>query len=147
MTEVDLRTAVLDGEGRVAIRAVLDLPADVEAVVELDAHAAQLEQTAPNVVQGELHVPKAALWWPHTHGEPTLFPLTLRLNGTTCDLGSVGFRTIDTQHDDDGRASRSQSTACRYSAVAPAGPAPISLRYRAMRQHTAPGSRQCATPA
>ena len=102
VTEVDLRTAVLDGEGRVAIRAVLDLPADVEAVVELDTHAAQLEQTAPNVVQGELHVPKAALWWPHTHGEPTLFPLTLRLNGTTCDLGSVGFRTIDTQHDDDG---------------------------------------------
>ena len=102
VTEVDLRTAVLDGEGRVAIRAVLDLPADVEAVVELDTHAAQLEQTAPNVVQGELHVPEAALWWPHTHGEPTLFPLTLRLNGTTCDLGSVGFRTIDTQHDDDG---------------------------------------------
>src|SRR3984957_1773573 len=33
---VDLRTAVLDGKGHVVIRAVVALPADVEAVAELD---------------------------------------------------------------------------------------------------------------
>jgi len=100
VAEIDVRTAVLDREGRVVIRAVLDLPAEVQAVAEMDTHAERLERTAPNVVQGTLRVPDAPLWWPHTHGEPTLMPLTLRLDDTVCELGPVGFRTIETPHED-----------------------------------------------
>jgi beta-mannosidase len=100
---VDVQTAVLDGEGRVVIRAVLDLPADVEAVAELDGRTASLERAGPNVLQGELTVPDVALWWPHTHGDPALFALALQVGGTRCELGSVGFRRIETQRGEDGR--------------------------------------------
>lgn len=99
---VDLHTAVLDGEGRVVIHAVVDLPADVQAVADLDGHKAALHRTAPNVLQGEVRVPDVALWWPHTHGDPALHSLTLHLDDTSCDLGPVGFRNIDVQRGEDG---------------------------------------------
>jgi beta-mannosidase len=101
ITELDVRTAVFDGEGRVVVRAVLDLPAEVEAVAALDTHAERLERTAPNIVQGTVRVPDAALWWPHTHGEPVLFPLTLHVNDTEYELGPVGFRTVEAQRGED----------------------------------------------
>lgn len=50
--------------------------------------------------QGELHIPDVALWWPHTHGEPHLYSISLavRAKGAKADmafdLGRVGFRTI-----------------------------------------------------
>jgi beta-mannosidase len=100
---VDLRTAVLDGKGHVVIRAVVDLPADVEAVAELDEHTVVLEHVARNVVQGELAVPDVALWWPHTHGMPQLFALTLRLGDVCCELDPIGFRRIDVRRGEDGR--------------------------------------------
>lgn len=100
---VDLRAAVLDGEGRVVIRAVLDLPAEVEAVAELDGRAASLQRTAPNVLQGEVTMPDVALWWPHTHGDAALHALTLRIGDTSYDLGPVGFRNIEMQCGEDGR--------------------------------------------
>jgi beta-mannosidase len=99
---IDLRTAVLDGEGRVVIRAVLDLPAEVEAVIALDGHEAPLQRTAATVLEGALTVPDVALWWPHTHGTPALSPLTLRLDDMRCELGPVGFRDIAVQRDEDG---------------------------------------------
>ncbi|HTW72715.1 MAG TPA: glycoside hydrolase family 2 protein [Acetobacteraceae bacterium] len=102
VAEVDVRTAVFDTEGRVAIRAVLDLPAEVEAVAELDTHAERLERTAPNVVEGTVRVPDAALWWPHTHGEPVLFPMTLHVNDAEYELGPLGFRTIEVRRGEDG---------------------------------------------
>jgi len=49
---------------------------------------------------GELRVPDADLWWPHTHGEPALYSgvLSIRLAGVdpaiTIDLGPFGFRTL-----------------------------------------------------
>ena len=100
---VDLRTAVLDRDGRVVIRAVLDLPADVEAVAELDGRGVRLDRTGPNELQGALTVPDVALWWPHTHGEPALFPLVLRLGETQCDLGPIGFRHVAAPRGEDGR--------------------------------------------
>ncbi|HUB47522.1 MAG TPA: glycoside hydrolase family 2 protein [Acetobacteraceae bacterium] len=102
MAEVDVRTAVFDSEGRVAIRAVFDLPAEVEAVAELGSYSERLQRRTPNVVEGTVRVPDADLWWPHTHGEPVLFPLTLHVNDTDYELGPVGFRSIEAQRGEDG---------------------------------------------
>ncbi|MDB5966893.1 MAG: beta-mannosidase [Polaromonas sp.] len=49
--------------------------------------------------EGEMRLPDADLWWPHTHGEPALYNVALRLQGpaagvTTLSLGQVGFRNI-----------------------------------------------------
>ena len=54
---------------------------------------------------GGVRVLDAKRWWPHTHGEPTLYPLTLQLDdghATSHALGSVGFRSIEVDHGADG---------------------------------------------
>ena len=53
---------------------------------------------------GELRVPAVARWWPHTHGEPTLYRARLIVNAegdqnagvpaTAIELPRVGFRTL-----------------------------------------------------
>ena len=64
---------------------------------------AVLERAGPNVLHGTLTVPDPALWWPHTHGEPVLRSLTLKIGDMLCDLGPVGFRTVEVQRGEDGR--------------------------------------------
>ncbi len=99
---VDLRTAVVDGDGRVVIRAVLDLPPDVEAAAQLGDHKAIFEHAGPGVLQAELTVPDVALWWPHTHGDPSLHDLALLIGDTRCELGPIGFRNIEVECGEDG---------------------------------------------
>lgn len=49
-------------------------------------------------VRGEVRVPDAPRWWPHTHGEPALHTVRLRVAGPTgevgIDAGAVGFREL-----------------------------------------------------
>ena len=56
-----------------------------------------------------LAVTDAALWWPHTHGEPALYDATLHVQygsggaeTVALDQGRIGFRTLtlDTRHGD-----------------------------------------------
>ncbi|MBX9454939.1 MAG: glycoside hydrolase family 2 protein [Rhizobium sp.] len=42
-------------------------------------------------------------WWPHTHGAPTLYPLSLVVDGRQLPLGRVGFRNIALDRGVDGR--------------------------------------------
>ena len=41
-------------------------------------------------------------WWPHTHGTPRLYTLTLVSDGVEYPLGSTGFRRIDVERGADG---------------------------------------------
>ena len=58
-----------------------------------------------NVHEGSVRLAGVDLWWPHTHGEPALYDLTLhvRMTGnhaaTVFELGRVGFRTVTLQSD------------------------------------------------
>ena len=51
------------------------------------------------LIEGEARIPNVELWWPHTHGGQRLYPVTLELrvdgDDVTCDLGKVGFRTVE----------------------------------------------------
>jgi beta-mannosidase len=54
-----------------------------------------------------LRVPRAARWWPHTHGEPVLYDASLRWQhrrggSRVFALGRIGFRTIEIDHAGDG---------------------------------------------
>ncbi len=52
----------------------------------------------------ELVVPGAALWWPHTHGEPVLHELSVVRDGETIARRGIGFRALGWADDitDDG---------------------------------------------
>lgn len=43
---------------------------------------------------GELVVREPKLWWPHTHGEPHRYPVRVRSDEGTIELGHVGLRTV-----------------------------------------------------
>jgi len=64
---------------------------------ERGRHEAELELTGTQAC-GELTVPDVALWWPHTHGEPALYGVSLRVESdgeTRIDAGRVGFRVLE----------------------------------------------------
>jgi beta-mannosidase len=99
---LDLRTR-LDGDaGLVRVRTVLrpladELPAAIE--VELrgpsGVHVFPLHLDGAGVAQGELRISNAEPWWPHTHGEPALYDVVLRVGEVVVDAGRVGFRSIE----------------------------------------------------
>jgi len=57
-------------------------------------------------LQGQLRIADVPLWWPHTHGEPVLYPcaVAVELGGQTSkiDCGRVGFRHIEVNDNDAG---------------------------------------------
>jgi beta-mannosidase len=67
--------------------------ADAEAALAVSAGA-----DGAVAVGGEVRVPDAPRWWPHTHGEPALHAVRLRLAGPEgevgIDAGRVGFREL-----------------------------------------------------
>ncbi|MCU1230569.1 MAG: hypothetical protein JWO97_3453 [Acidobacteria bacterium] len=47
----------------------------------------------------ELRIERANLWWPHTHGTPSLYEWTLQRHDTVITRGRLGFRTIEARRD------------------------------------------------
>jgi len=90
----DVRVAVGDGEGRVAVRARLDGAIPREAFADIGGQHVRLDRTGENEVSAEVSLPSPALWWPHTHGSPALHPVALQLGDVRCDLGAIGLRTV-----------------------------------------------------
>ena len=69
-----------------------------------------------------------ARWWPHTHGDPALHPLSLRLDAgdfasVDIDLGRTGVRSIDVDHGPDGHGFglriNGEPVFCRGGSVMP----------------------------
>ena len=113
-----LSPRVVDGRGELTVRLNLDAvssasvgPIRLELERDGQVHGVTLAATdEPGVLAGLLAVPDAALWWPHTHGEPALYEARLLLSaagdagGRTVPLASVGFRTITVETSDGGFA-------------------------------------------
>jgi beta-mannosidase len=49
--------------------------------------------------RGEARIAHANKWWPHTHGEPALYAVSIETDAFTIDLGATGFRTIELADD------------------------------------------------
>lgn len=86
--------------GAVAVHVVLRCgnapPASVRLCVYDHTTMLQVEQSDEHVVvSGNLHLQEVERWWPHTHGDQHLYPVTLDVDGATLSLGSVGFRTLE----------------------------------------------------
>ncbi len=50
----------------------------------------------------ELHLPGIAPWWPHTHGEPALHDVMLRIGDADIPLARTGFRNLSVERGADG---------------------------------------------
>ncbi|HEY5390154.1 MAG TPA: hypothetical protein VIJ83_06315 [Solirubrobacteraceae bacterium] len=93
-----------DGSGVLAIAARFhEVAGAVEAAfIEVSGHGqtqrAQLE-LANARARGEVALADVALWWPHTHGTPSLYDVRLgvRLDGHDVDIncGRIGFRALE----------------------------------------------------
>ena len=96
----DLRSRVEGDAGIVDL--AIELGDDVSAVrlhVERDGDRVGSDmQWRDGRWRGSATVASAALWWPHTHGEPARYQVMAEvLHGdakVTVDLGHIGFRTI-----------------------------------------------------
>jgi len=93
-----LRSHVEGRDGVVTLAVALN-PADASAHLELE-RAGVTHRVALAAGTATLRVPDAALWWPHTHGEPALYDarIVLRSRGSDApvvvDLGRIGFRSL-----------------------------------------------------
>jgi len=108
VTPSSLRAKVgLDGIGTVEVMCSLQLAADQQLDrVELEVsrggevHRERLQGELGGGFSGAVTVARAALWWPHTHGEPSLYRVCvlIHLRGVqeplVTELGSTGFRRL-----------------------------------------------------
>ena len=82
-----IRTRVVGSDGIVTVTAADTDAADGYELRIGDAHAPLRHET-------ELVVPGAALWWPHTHGDPALHTLEILGGDTTIASRRIGFRAL-----------------------------------------------------
>ncbi len=85
--------ARLAGEDGVVSVSARPRGAPGEVAVVAGEHRARLSP-AQGELRGELRIPRPALWWPHTHGEPALYELTVEVDGETATSERVGFRSL-----------------------------------------------------
>lgn len=68
--------------------------------------AAETAQDGTVTLRGEARVAEATPWWPHTHGDPYLYPAHIAVvcDGAEVDVdaGHVGFRTVELSTGDAG---------------------------------------------
>ena len=100
--DLQLHARVVDGVPHLTVecRAMPLAEAIEEARVRIDGTVMPLEVESgePPRVHGDLAIPGAPLWWPHTQGEPRLaaYALEVRVAGDwrCIDRGRIGFRDL-----------------------------------------------------
>jgi beta-mannosidase len=91
-----------DGAGRLQLEATIPgLPQD--ARLECAGASAPLEGLGGERWRASLSVPEAEPWFPHTHGAPRLYAVSLVAGGTRIDLGRTGFRRLELDRGADGK--------------------------------------------
>jgi beta-mannosidase len=106
---LELRTQLDGSDGLVEV--VCELRnMDAGGQVELELQHGDKRYAAPLTFDGtrwhgQLRVPRAERWWPHTHGQPALYDACLQVQPPreehrTIALRPLGFRTLDVRQDD-----------------------------------------------
>jgi beta-mannosidase len=104
--ELELRPRLEGDDGVVALRGRLRALGGSPTAAELVVSGAGVGEAALALhevdgafeLTGELRLAAVERWWPHTHGEPALYSVALRLSGEGWRLGveagRVGFRSL-----------------------------------------------------
>ena len=132
-----LRTTVQDGVGQLHFTGKIEPLIKNVQIVHSELHLTRdaqrittpLSRLADHRYEGSLTVEQPTLWWPHTHGDPSLYKASLHLQiehqgfETTLeiDLGHTGFRTItlDTADDNFAIAINNVPIFCRGACWTP----------------------------
>ncbi|MBI1423650.1 MAG: glycoside hydrolase family 2 protein [Gammaproteobacteria bacterium] len=103
-TSLDGDTGIVDGS---CVLELADPSLDVSATLHVGEHTLPLQVNRTKStcrISGRLQIAQANLWWPHTHGEPHLYPcrLNMQIGGQaiTLDCGQLGFRRISVEQTD-----------------------------------------------
>ncbi|HEY2717948.1 MAG TPA: hypothetical protein VGI73_17185, partial [Solirubrobacterales bacterium] len=114
---LELRPRIDGADGELTVRARLrllggGLPSAADVVVSGAGEAEgslRISAGGDGVaeLEGEIRIAEVARWWPHTHGDPALHEVTVRVAGADWELGidagRVGFRSLapgpDPAHD------------------------------------------------
>lgn len=102
---VDRRIAArLDGDdGMIEVRLTFDGAPFRAPRVTCEDVAVVLTEVSPTEYAGELRIAAVRKWFPHTHGAPDLYVLTVDADDGIPELARVGFRSIEIDRDRDGR--------------------------------------------
>ena len=92
-----------DGDGLLDVSVHLSRPVDGWVTARCGDIDFVLVDEGDGVLRGRVEVPDVRRWWPHTHGEPALYPVEFTAGGRTFMLGKVGFRSVAVDRDADGR--------------------------------------------
>ncbi|MBP2299873.1 glycoside hydrolase family 2 protein [Azospirillum picis] len=99
----DLRSSYDGRDGHLSLRLTVDgASAGLPGEVEVAGRTAPLVFDGVGGFRADLELPGVEPWWPHTHGDPVLHPVTARIGGTAIDLGSTGFRSLAVDRGPDG---------------------------------------------
>jgi beta-mannosidase len=100
--------AVVHGMGGFEVSAadvVIGGASEVEAALDVTPGADGAVE-----IRGQVRVPDAPRWWPHTHGEPSLHTVRIRVAGPEgevgIDAGRVGFRALAAGPEGEGLGDR-----------------------------------------
>jgi len=105
---VDVSSRIDGDDGLVSLTLRFVHPHDearCRAALECGDRVSSLQWRDAYTLTGSVRVPRVQRWWPHTHGEPTLYSLTLQLDdgrATSHVLGRVGFRSMEADRGADG---------------------------------------------
>ncbi|SIT65029.1 beta-mannosidase [Burkholderia sp. b14] len=92
-----------DGIVEATITFAAPVSGHLDAVLDCEGHHVRLQRHDRFTLRARLTVPNAKRWWPHTHGEPARYAVSLHLGDTTVALGYVGFRAIEVTRGHDGQ--------------------------------------------
>jgi beta-mannosidase len=81
----------------------LDVAARTAPILSCAGATAPMQPVGEGRYHFDLAAPLARPWWPNSHGEQPLYPVSLEIDGRSVDLGRTGFRTIAVDRGQDGR--------------------------------------------
>lgn len=127
-----LNAQLVDGNGQLDAVVTLDLGVGEPVELLCAGHAHALHRSDEKSWLGRLTIENIPPWWPHTHGQPALHDVALRIGETTVDLGRVGFRSLTVDRGQDGKgfalAINGERIFCRGASWVPVDPAAPAAR-------------------
>jgi beta-mannosidase len=101
LSDVSIVASLKESTGVVTFDAHIDPSLPIENAHFRVGHRVSTAQlnAQRDALHAEVHVPKAPLWWPHTHGEQPLLDAALIINDHVIPCGKVGFRRLEANQD------------------------------------------------